>query len=191
MQINKNRCKPSWEFFRLELWFFKFEERRKCKMKGLGVLFLVVAAIGVGPLGLQELGAVTSNPQCVQDARDDFRECLSTCRETFQVTKDLCRDVSHDCAEGCRQQFTDCIGPSLADLETCKEDCDSDRDQAVAECRTQYSGNPSALDDCIDTAQVQAFMCRDQCREQTQIRAQLRQCRQQFRSCIGACPPQN
>ena len=158
-------------------------------MKGLPALLLAVALIGVGMVALPQAQGVTRNPQCVQDAQDDFKDCLATCRETFQVIKDLCRNVDHDCAEACRQQFTDCIGPSLADLETCKDACDSERDQAVADCREHHSGDPSALDDCIDAVQVQAFMCRDQCREQTQIRAQLRQCRQEFRSCIGGCPP--
>lgn len=157
-------------------------------MKGLWVLFLAVAVAAAGPLAMQEARAVTANPQCVQDARDDFRECLSTCRETFQVTKDLCRNISHDCAEQCRQDFVDCVGPSLAQLELCKEDCEAARDQAVQQCRVQYQSNAAALDDCIDSAQVQSFMCRDQCREQTQIRAQLRECRQDFRSCIQACP---
>lgn len=157
-------------------------------MKCLWVLLLAVAAMGVGLGGPQEAGAVTSNPQCVQDARDDFKDCLSTCRETFQVIRDLCRNVSHDCAEQCRQGFTDCVASPVEELELCKENCEAQRDQAVNQCRQQYQGNPAALDDCIDAAQVQSFMCRDQCREQTQIRAQLRQCRQDFRSCIQACP---
>ncbi len=157
-------------------------------MKGLWVIFLVVAAMGVGPLGLLESGAVTSNPQCVQDARDDFKECLSTCRETFQVIRDLCRNVEHDCAEQCRQGFLECAAPFVQELEECKQDCEAGRDQAVLQCRQQHQGDPAALDDCIDAAQVQSFMCRDQCREQTQIRSELRQCRREFRSCIQACP---
>lgn len=157
-------------------------------MRGWGICCLVLALGMFMIQGLPQAWAVSNNPQCVQDAWDDFKECVSTCRETFQVIKDLCRNISHDCAEQCRQSLMGCIGSHLEELGACKEDCEDARDQAVLQCRQQYQGNPPAMDDCIDTAQVQAFMCRDQCREQSQIRLHLRQCRQDFRSCIQACP---
>mgnify|MGYP005833400481 CR=1 FL=1 len=157
-------------------------------MKGL--VALVVVGLMVGALlGLAPAWAASRNPECVQDAQDEYKECIAVCRETMQVSKDLCRNVDHECAETCRQAYIDCIGPYIEALEACKDDCDAQREQDVQACRDEFGGNPAALDDCIDQAQVQAFMCRDRCREQTQIRARLTQCRQALRSCIQGCGP--
>lgn len=152
------------------------------------LLVAVVATAGMAMLQSQ-VQAASRNPECVQDAQDEYKECIAVCRETMQVSKDLCRNVDHDCAESCRQAYTECIGPHIEALEGCKDDCEADREDDVQACRDQFGGDPEALDDCVDQAQVQAFMCRDRCREQTQIRAHLTQCRQQLRSCIQACPP--
>ncbi len=158
-------------------------------MRGLAV-FLMVTALVAGSVAILPVSqAASRNPECVQEAQDQYSECIAVCRETMQVEKDLCRSVSHDCAEACREAFITCIGPHIAELETCKDTCHAEREQAVQDCRNQHGSDPASLDNCIDQAQVNAFMCRDQCREQTQLRASLIQCRRQLRSCIQACPP--
>ncbi len=153
-----------------------------------GLFVGVAMTVGIAFL-LEQVLAASRNPECVQDAQEDYKDCIAVCREFMQVDKDLCRNVNHACAETCRDQYRGCVSPHLEALEACKNLCDQQRQEAVQVCREQHQEDQASLDDCVDQAQVEAFMCRDQCREQTQIRTRLIECRQQLRSCIQACPP--
>jgi hypothetical protein len=158
-------------------------------MRAVLVLFGAVALCLGGAFSLQPAEAATPNPQCVQDAKDVYKECRTACREEFQAAKDGCRDVNHDCAEACRLTFSDCVKGVMVALEGCKQPCLDDLVADIAQCRTDHAGDPAALDDCIDAAQVAAFMCRDACRETVQVGPELKQCRMDHRTCIRACPP--
>jgi hypothetical protein len=171
----------------------KHSESREVQMKREARWFWaffvgVGMAVGSGFLQAQVLGA-SRNPGCIQDAQEDYKDCVATCREFMQVEKDLCRNVDHSCAETCREQYQGCVSPHLEALEACKAQCDQQRQQGVQGCREAHGGNQAQLDSCVDEVQVQAFVCRDQCREGTQIRAILIDCRRELRSCIQACPP--
>ena len=134
--------------------------------------------------------AIQSNPQCVADATKNMIECRSTCREQFQVDKDMCRNIDHDCAESCRTDLDACLdGPDgpLTKLEVCRLGCTDTLDTAISACRQQFGRGTPDLDKCIDDAQVAAFVCRDGCREAN--RAGILACRQSFRTCLVACPP--
>jgi hypothetical protein len=77
----------------------------------------------------------------------------------------------------------------MTELIDCKTDCGTELAAARANCRALYAGNPVGLDRCIDQAQGVAFFCRDQCRENVQ--ADLALCRQNFVTCLRACPAPN
>jgi hypothetical protein len=132
--------------------------------------------------------AVTPNPQCVQDAKNERNLCVVKCQEEFRADKDGCRNVDHDCADGCREDYVGCVDPYLTDLATCKAACQTTLDTTKANCRTN---NPIVgsveRDVCIDGAQLAAFLCRDTCREN--VAADLKSCSNTFRACIKACPP--
>jgi len=124
---------------------------------------------------------------CVRDASKEFKVCKDICQENFQVDKDECRNIDHACAEACRAGFETCSLIPLSTLEACKDVCYSDLQAAVQLCRSQNAVGTEELDACIDQAQVQAFMCRDECREG--VKGELRQCRVAHRDCIRSCPP--
>ena len=137
--------------------------------------------------------AVTSNPQCVQEAHAANQLCKSTCQDNFVVAKDMCRNVDHACADACRAGREACVAGPLGALQSCLDDCNSALDTARTNCRAQFGKNgttpdPVQLDTCIDGAQTTAFQCRDTCRENLD-RAALKQCRITFQACIRACPP--
>jgi hypothetical protein len=129
--------------------------------------------------------AVTSIPECVQDAKDERNLCVTKCQEDFRVDKDACRNVDHDCADACRDGFETCVGPFLDDLASCKAVCLTNLTAAKAACSSIT--DPVQRDFCIDGAQLAAFGCRDTCRED--VASSLKACRIGFRACIKACPP--
>lgn len=131
--------------------------------------------------------AITPNPDCVYDAKNERNLCVAKCQEEFRVDKDACRNVDHDCADACRAGFESCVEPYLTDLTVCKADCLADLTLAKDTCRTVNAGDPAAIDRCIDLVQIAAFSCRDVCRED--VASYLKTCRLSFRTCIKACPP--
>jgi len=125
--------------------------------------------------------AATPNPECVKGARQDRHDCTKTCTEDFQISKDECRDVDHQCAEDCRAQFHACRQP----LQDCIDGCNAQvRDNIQGNCPAP--GDP-ARDGCIDSYQVQGFVCRDNCRES--LHDQVKACKAARKSCVLSCPP--
>jgi hypothetical protein len=55
------------------------------------------------------------------------------------------------------------------------------------DCQTAFPDDPAGLDQCIDNAQLKAFVCRDSAREQAG--PGFESCRQQFKTCVQTCPP--
>ena len=154
----------------------------------LRIVFSFLVMIFSGLLILcASASAITSNPDCVQDAKNERNLCIAKCQEEFRVDKDACRNVDHDCADACREGFETCMEPNLTDLTDCKADCLEDLTLAKDTCRTVNIGDLAAIDRCIDLVQLAAFSCRDVCREN--VASYLKTCRLSFRTCIKACPP--
>jgi hypothetical protein len=135
--------------------------------------------------------AVTSNPQCVQGAKSARVDCVAACQESFRVAKDACRNVDHDCADACRAGYDTCIqnDPTLIALANCKAGCETSLEAAKTACREKYLQGTVERDACIDLEQIIAFTCRDECREDYNAAPAVKACRDQFRACIGSCPP--
>jgi hypothetical protein len=136
--------------------------------------------------------AVAKNPdpakQCVRGAAKDYQDCIRECKSDFQEAKEVCRGADHACALACAESLDRCEEAPLSTLESCKNTCNSQLDAAKATCRDLYGKGTEELDTCIDQAQVNAFLCRDECRET--VSAIFQQCRTDFRNCISACKPQ-
>jgi hypothetical protein len=126
---------------------------------------------------------------CVNDANKEYKECRQYCLENMQSDKDSCRNIDHACAEACREGFDTCIGNPLNALDICKDVCMAELDADRQQCRLNFAAGTAALDTCIDQAQIDAFVCRDDCRESVHITSVLKQCRKAERACIKACPP--
>jgi hypothetical protein len=137
----------------------------------------------------ESFARVTIDPDCTKRAKSDLQTCISDCRESFQVSKDSCRNIDHDCAEDCRTEYDGCVSPILTDLGADLATCQAALDDARAACRVAFESGTANRDTCIDQAQVVAFTCRDGFREESQ--PALAACRVAFKGCILACPPAN
>lgn len=133
---------------------------------------------------LAPVAALAGNP-CMGDARQQFLEAQAQCREDLQVAKDGCWNRDHECVEVCRAERGVCIDAS--GIEAALEACNETTRAAKATCRDQNPPDSTALDQCIDQAQVVGFQCRDAAREAA--RPALEACRVAFRDCARACPP--
>src|SRR5262245_46169879 len=139
-------------------------------------------AIGLG----LAVGATTvraDNP-CIGDARETFTDCKGDCKEAYQVAKDQCRNKDHDCMEGCRAGRAECVLNTTLDeeLAACRDTLRAAKD----DCRTTHAGDDAAIDQCIDAAQVTAFLCRKAARKAA--KPSILACRAGFRACAQVCP---
>lgn len=124
--------------------------------------------------------------QCRVEAKTSYRTCNADCIEGFQVTKDACRSKSHSCVEGCRDARSSCDQPVRDQLDAAVTACKAARDAAVTTCKQLYADGTPERDQCIDNAQVVAFVCRDDAHEAAQ--PGFRACQQAFVQCVTACP---
>ena len=88
--------------------------------------------------------------------------------------------------ETCRDARTTCNEPARSALASAVAACEAERRAAVAACETANPGGGSALDQCLETADTNAFLCRDAA-GQTQAPA-FAACVEQYVACVRACP---
>jgi hypothetical protein len=131
-------------------------------------------------------GEVTDAAQCKRDAGGAYRTCRATCTEDFQFQRDACRNRDQVCVEGCRADRDSCRQPVEDQLSSDIADCNATRTLVVQGCRNTKPEGPER-DQCIDDAQVAAFICRDQAHEDA--RPGFEACRELFHSCAQGCPP--
>lgn len=125
-------------------------------------------------------------PQCRRDAKAAFDACQAVCREDVQVARDACINRDHACVEQCRDDRATCRAPILATFDAAIAVCAATRASDVAACEAAFGAGTPELDQCIDNAQVTAFLCRDAAREAA--RPGIVACRQGFVTCVRACP---
>ena len=132
-------------------------------------------------------GAPIDPVQCKIDAKTALKTCRTNCREDFQVAKDACHNRDHACVEQCRADRDTCRQPVDDQLDTAIAACNAQLATDKANCLTAFPNPGTDQDQCIDNAQVTAFVCRDNAREAA--RPGIENCRQQFKTCVLACPP--
>jgi hypothetical protein len=141
---------------------------------------ILFSAVAVGViLACASVANAARNP-CIKEAKQDFRECVAGCKETFQAGKDDCLDRDHACVEVCRAQRAECRDATGFDAAV--RQCNDALETARAACP---SGD--GRDRCIDQAQVIAFQCRDAAREDA--KPALKECRKTFKTCARTCNP--
>ena len=155
------------------------------RMSWMGVPALAFALLFAGAARAHDHG---TQGQCLADARAEAKTCVDLCRDDFRAAKDSCRNIDHDCAEAAREARESCVGAVLTALVQCvTTDCADFRAQ-VQTCKETYPVGDPQRDACIDNAQLLNFQCRDACRESVQLHPALKQCRDEFRTAIAACP---
>jgi hypothetical protein len=150
---------------------------RRCRRK-------FIACAKACPLATAESPA--DPRQCRVDAKQQRQDAIAVCVEDFQVTMDACRHKDHTCVEQCRADRDGCRQPVQDQLDSDIAACNAQRDVDKADCHVAYPDGGPELDQCIDNAQVKAFVCRDTAREAA--RPGFQSCRQGFRSCVQQCP---
>jgi hypothetical protein len=168
------------------------------------VMGLVVGGFFLAP----HVARATVDPACILRAKNDYLQCKSDCQSTFRDDKFRCRNVQPACGNACLAGREACLEPYDQVLTDCINGCDSTLQQGKQDCASGCGCNvpgPSCTDNCcandpmscyntcVDTKQVDAFVCRDNCRESFHNDATLQQniknCRNAFHVCVGQCPP--
>jgi hypothetical protein len=132
-------------------------------------------------------GQAQNPTACRRAAQSAYLSCQGDCRTTFNVERGVCAGKSPVCVAACGVTRESCVTTVEDQLTAAIAACDATRDQEVAQCKVLYPPGSSALAQCIENAQAQAFLCRDAAREQAQ--PQSHACEQSFVSCVQACPP--
>jgi hypothetical protein len=130
--------------------------------------------------------AASAGSPCIDDAKGEAKECVTSCQEDFQAAKDACFNRDHRCVEGCRCVRQDCF--SDTGIIQAFAACAATLAGAKQHCRDLYPPG-EGRNQCIDQAQVVAFRCRLLARRT--YGKQVIACRRGFLLCAKACPPPN
>lgn len=123
---------------------------------------------------------------CQRAARRARAAALAGCNQIANADKSACANKDATCVESCRDARTTCDAPARAALASAVAACEAGRRAAVAACKTANPGGGSALDQCLETADTNAFLCRDAA-GQAQAPA-FAACVEQYVACVRACP---
>jgi hypothetical protein len=160
---------------------------RKLVRISLAAASLAAMAVLATAVLAPEVNAEVVGP-CKDEAKQEYWECKGDCKEAYQLAKDTCFARDHECVEECRDERHVCREPWVNQRNAAIDACNETLAGVKAECRAQYEDGTPARDQCIDQAQIVAFMCRDEAREA--VGPELRACRRAFKRCIWTnCPP--
>jgi hypothetical protein len=123
---------------------------------------------------------------CKADAKVALSADLAACRTTFQATASGCVKKDVTCVQGCADTRDSCSAPTQAMLATALATCIAQEKAAAAACGAANPGGGSALQQCLTTAQANAFVCRQAALEAA--KPGLATCTQQYVACVPACP---
>lgn len=157
-------------------------------MKSHAIVLTAFLVLGVSAVMAQTTSART----CVAAAREELQSCSSECINDFRNERFVCRNVEPGCGRECLGRREGCIETAGEPLAECLGVCQATLAGAKATCVSTCQGDQTCLDPCIDTAQVDAFTCRDDCREEFRAGggpAAIEVCRATFRECVKTCPP--
>lgn len=153
----------------------RYPSSRSTRLLALSAFMLAASSAWAG---------VDARRQCLIEARQERRACSTICRDDFRAAAEVCRDQNPICADTCRDDRQECRRPILAALDAAVRQCNATLRAALATCRDNTS-DPAELDACIDSAQITAFVCRDDAREVAL--PELNVCKEHFRACILTC----
>ena len=139
-------------------------------------------AAACGPGGPPE-GAGT----CKAEGKAAFQADLASCKLTFQVTASACFNKDVTCVQGCADARDTCGAPTQATLDAALAACTAQEKADLAACQAANPGGGPALDQCVTTAQANAFTCRDTALEASA--PGFATCAEQYLGCVEACPP--
>src|SRR5262245_27361048 len=123
---------------------------------------------------------------CQLEARRAKSTAVSQCNQTATADKSACNNKDAACAQTCRDARETCNDPARAAIASGIAACETERRAAAAACRATNAAGTPLLDQCLEAADTDAFVCRD-----AATRAQapaLAACEQEYVGCVRACP---
>ena len=123
---------------------------------------------------------------CKDEAKGALKSDLASCRVTYQTTASGCVKKDVTCVQGCADTRDACNAPTRSMLASALAACIAQEKAAATACVAANPGGGAALQQCLRTAQANAFVCR-----QTALQAAepaLATCTQQDVACVPACP---
>jgi len=123
---------------------------------------------------------------CKADAKAALRADLASCKATYQVTASGCINKDVTCVQGCADARDACSAPTQSMLAAAMMACTAQEKAAAAACVQSNPGSGSALDQCLTTAQANAFACRQAALEAAG--PGFAACTQQYLGCVKTCP---
>ena len=155
-------------------------------MRSFGLGFMMALACVGGSAVIAQ-----ADPACLAQAKENFKGCRAQCSDDYKDDKFRCRNVDPACGNACLAGREVCLEPINSILDTCLEGCKSTLQGAKNDCGAPCAPGDTVCDGCVDNAQIQAFVCRDNCREDFRANHtdDVKLCRAAFRACEHACPP--
>jgi hypothetical protein len=123
---------------------------------------------------------------CKARARTAFRAEFASCTGQFDVARAGCLFKDYTCVQGCGDADDACTAPVAAAFTAAVGSCVAQRAAAAATCRATYPAGGTPLDQCVSTAETDAFVCRVAARDAA--RPGLKACVRRSLGCIRACP---
>ena len=123
---------------------------------------------------------------CKSDAKSARAADLSSCKVTYRATASGCVNKDVSCVQGCADARDTCAAPTQATFVAASMACTAVEKAAAAACATANPGGGPPLQQCLTTAQANAFACR-----QTALEAAapgFATCTQGYVGCVTACP---
>ena len=102
------------------------------------------------------------------------------------MTASGCINKDGTCVQGCGDARDACSAPTQSMLAAAMMACTAQEKAAAAACVQANPGGGSALDQCLTTAQANAFACREAALEAAG--PGFAACTQQYLGCVKACP---
>jgi len=131
-------------------------------------------------------GPVGGVETCQADARATLGADLTSCRTTYVATASGCINRDVTCVQGCGDARDTCSAPTQATFLAASMACTATEKAAAAACAAANPAGSPALQQCLMTAQANAFECR-----QTALQAAgpgFAACAQTYVGCVFACP---
>jgi hypothetical protein len=123
---------------------------------------------------------------CKRGGRGTRTAALAACNQTANADKSGCANKDAACVTACRDSRVSCDAPARNALASAIAACQAERRSAAATCEATNPAGSSALDQCLEAADTNAFLCR-QAASKAQAPA-FATCVQQYIGCVRLCP---
>jgi hypothetical protein len=123
---------------------------------------------------------------CTADAKAELQSDLATCKATFEVTASAAINKNATCVQGCGDARDACNAPTTSTLLAATVACTMQEKAAAQACAQANPGGGAALEECLMTAQSNAFACRQAALNAA--KPALTACTVQYLGCVKACP---